>query len=141
MASDNNWREWIIGILLVIGVMLYNSGTLSDWGKSIKNKVDGIEVIDRQVEKQESKNNTLTEDETINAVLYEYGVGSVIEGYIIKKPTGYCKVEEIPNYSERNKRKFLIGYTLKNGRTAYIGGIASKKDGIVEIKVDKVILE
>lgn len=128
--NDNSW-VWGGGILgVIVGLFMF----FNDDNTSIK-------VTDKQIEHHEFENNTLTQEEVINAVLYEYGVGSTIKSYTIDKPTGYSQVSEIPNSNNRNKRSFLVGFNLTNNRIAYLKGIATKKDGKIKIKVDEVILE
>jgi len=118
-------------ITLIVGGIIFS-----------KSEDRNISVKDRQAEyKKEEANSIKNRDEVINAVLYKYGVGSTIKGYTITNPTGYCQVNELPNYSDRNKRKFTIGFHLTNGRVAYLSGIATKKDGEIKVNVDEVVLE
>jgi hypothetical protein len=159
--SNIVWFSIGFCVLNVVGVIIFNpddnKSTISSTTVAIicavitlivggiifsKSEDRNISVKDRQAEyKKEEANSIKNRDEVINAVLYKYGVGSTIKGYTITNPTGYCQVNELPNYSDRNKRKFTIGFHLTNGRVAYLSGIATKKDGEIKVNVDEVVLE
>lgn len=135
----------IIGIIAFGGFLImlpYKGNSLSDptitQSKIYTSIFDNTKVTDRQIERQEQADNSLTENEAINAVLYKYGVGSSIEGYTINTPTGYCQIGGSNNDS---KRSFVVGFNLKNGRIGYVKGFVSKKNGKVKVQTDELILE
>ena len=124
--------------LIIIATVINESLTVID---NIKDTsiFSSINVTDRKIERQNEDNNRFkNDDEAINAVLYQYGVGSTIKGYTINTPTGYYQIGGSYNDS---KRSFIVAFNLTDNRTGYVKGFVTKKNGKIKVKTDELILE
>lgn len=129
--------QFLLGVVIV-GTVFYSQHKpkIDTW------ITDGqIEVVDRQVEEKTRKDNVLGEEEAIEAIFNQYPKGSVVKGYRLGNPTGYGGVSRHESFNTRNKREFTVGYNLDNGRIGYLEGVVTKTNGVIRVKVDKVILE
>lgn len=123
-------------LILAIAYCLNNTEKVYGWfGDS------NIEVVDREKERQEEKNNTLGEKEALQAVLNQYTRGTLVKGYKLGESTGYNTISSYQSYNERNKREFLDGFNLDNGRVGYLEGTVTKIDGKIRVSLDKIIIE
>ena len=147
MLQIQSVKKWgiatVTGVIFFLGCLISGKFPLSEptitQSKIYISIFDNTKVIDRQVEQEKEVNNSFKNDEeVVNTVLYEYGVGSKIKGYTINTPTGYYQVGD--SYYD-SKRSFIVGFNLTNGRVAYLKGVATKKNGKTKVKVNEVILE
>jgi len=136
--AENKKDDWWVNVLWYGAIILVGYLIISHFNKN--GAIFGTKVTDQQVERQQEENNTFkNDDEVINAVLYQYGVGSTIKDYTISSPTGYCQVGEYQNYS--NKRRFSVEFNLTNGRKAVLKGVATKQDGNINVSEEELVLE